>query len=56
VFGERLRAAAPSYDGRRCVAKSVDFSDAAAAQELDCISNQSKVMPTPVAKSKFMIL
>jgi hypothetical protein len=27
-----------------------------AAQELDCISDYSKVMPTRIAKSKLMIL
>jgi hypothetical protein len=32
------------------------FSDAAAAQELDCVSNYSRVVPIPMAKSKFMIL
>jgi hypothetical protein len=32
------------------------FSDAAAAQELDCIANYSKLMPTRIAESKFMIL
>jgi hypothetical protein len=32
------------------------FPNAAAAQELNCISSYSKVMPMRIAKPKFMIL